>query len=83
MRVCVCVLQGHGEADRRLSPGVGGRGRSPLISTLFQWDILADHPSIPWSALVFHHHPTTSQDVVFPEAPPMGFTSAALQSYFV
>ena len=31
MRVCVCVLQGHGEADRRLSPGVGGRGRSPLI----------------------------------------------------
>ena len=32
MRVCVCVLQGHGEADRRLSPGVGGRGRSPLIN---------------------------------------------------
>ena len=30
--VCVCVLQGHGEADRRLSPGVGGRGRSPLIT---------------------------------------------------
>ena len=29
----VCVLQGHGEADRRLSPGVGGRGRSPLIKT--------------------------------------------------
>ena len=29
--MCVCVLQGHGEADRRLSPGVGGRGRSPLI----------------------------------------------------
>ena len=25
----------------------------------------------------------SSQDVVFPEAPPMGFTSAALQSYFV
>ena len=31
---CVCVLQGHGEADRRLSPGVGGRGRSPLINIL-------------------------------------------------
>ena len=30
----VCVLQGHGEADRRLSPGVGGRGRSPLISII-------------------------------------------------
>ena len=33
--VCVCVLQGHGEADRRLSPGVGGRGRSPLIWSRF------------------------------------------------
>ena len=28
------MLQGHGEADRRLSPGVGGSGRSPLIRFL-------------------------------------------------
>ena len=38
MRVCVCVLQGHGEADRRLSPGVGGRGRSPLIICYMIYD---------------------------------------------